>query len=116
EYRKNAANDKKKTKEERDLLNKAKPFARMMKHDDFAEFCKGLEYEHNLRQAIQQLQDWRQMQIGDLKSGEKYEQEKQARLSRGPPISQFDRLATNRISKPTPPIETPSATIALTAP
>ncbi|KAF2475735.1 transcriptional adaptor 2 [Lindgomyces ingoldianus] len=116
EYRKNAAADKKRTKEERDVLNKAKPFARMMKHDDFKTFCEGLEYEHNLRQAIGQLQEWRNNQIGDLKSGEKYEQEKQQRQSRGPPIGQFDRLATNRITKPTPPFETPLATTALTAP
>ncbi|OCK76714.1 transcriptional adapter 2 [Lepidopterella palustris CBS 459.81] len=116
EYRKNAASDKKRTKEERDLLNKAKPFARMMKHEDFKRFCEGLEYEHNLRQAIIQLQEWRQNQVGDLKAGEKYEQEKQLRLSRGPPVTQFDRLATNRISKPTPPVETPSAATALTAP
>ncbi|KAF2002372.1 transcriptional adaptor 2 [Amniculicola lignicola CBS 123094] len=116
EYRKNAAADKKRTKEERDLMNKAKPFARMMKHEDFKKFCDGLEYEHNLRQAITQLQEWRAMQIGDLKTGEKYEQEKQTRQSRGPPLGQFDRLASNRIGKPTPPFETPSATTALTAP
>ncbi|KAJ4291716.1 Transcriptional adapter ada2 [Kalmusia sp. IMI 367209] len=115
EYRKNAAADKKRTKEERDLLNKAKPFARMMKHDDFEKFCDGLIYEHSLRQAISQLQDWRNHQITDLKQGEKYEQEKQQRQTRGPPMGQFDRLASNRISKPTPPFETPSATSALTA-
>ncbi|KAF2180586.1 transcriptional adapter 2 [Zopfia rhizophila CBS 207.26] len=116
EYRKNAAADKKRTKEERDLMNKAKPFARMMKHEDFKKFCDGLEYEHSLRQAIAQLQEWRNNQISDLKSGEKYEQEKQQRQSRGPPLGQFDRLATNRISKPTPPFEIPSGTSALTAP
>ncbi|KAF2801389.1 transcriptional adaptor 2 [Mytilinidion resinicola] len=116
EYKKNALADKKRTKEERELMNKAKPFARMMKHEDFKSFCEGLEYEHNLRQAIGCLQEWRQLQIGDLKSGEKYEQEKQLRQSRGPPVGQFDRLAASRISKPTPPIETPSATTALTSP
>lgn len=116
EYRKNAAADKKRTKEERDLLNKAKPFARMMKHEDFEKFCEGLTYEHSLRQAIAQLQEWRNMQITDLKAGEKYEQEKQQRQSRGPPLGQFDRLASNRMSKPTPPFETPSASSALIAP
>lgn len=117
EYRKNAAVDKKRTKEERDLLNKAKPFARMMNHADFDAFTSGLEYEHNLRQAIAQLQDWRQMRIGDLKSGEKYEQEKQQRAARPAPTGSFDRFASARsITKPTPPIETPSATTALTAP
>ena len=115
EYRKNAALDKKRTKEERDLLNKAKPFARMMRHDDFEKFCEGLLYEHSLRQAISQLQDWRNHQITDLKQGEKYEAEKQTRNTRAPPLGQFDRLASNRISKPIPPFETPSATSALIA-
>ncbi|KAA6414899.1 MAG: transcriptional adapter 2 [Lasallia pustulata] len=117
DYRKNAALDKKRTKEERDLLNKAKPFARMMNHADFDAFTSGLEYEHNLRQAIAQLQDWRQMRIGDLRSGEKYEQEKQQRAARPAPTGSFDRFASARsTAKPTPPIETPSATTALTAP
>lgn len=59
EYRKNTALDKKRSKEERDLLAKAKPFARMMNHDDFEEFCTGLVEELNLRIAIAQLQEWR---------------------------------------------------------
>lgn len=113
EYRKNQLADKKRTKEEKDLMNKAKPFARMMQHKDFELFCKGLEYEHNLRQAISQLQEWRNMQITNLKAGEKYETEKQQRQSRGPPLGQFDRLASSRIGKPTPPFEQPSAATAL---
>jgi transcriptional adapter 2-alpha len=115
EYRKNQTADRKRTKEEKDLLNKAKPFARMMKHDDFETFCKDLEYEHNLRQAISQLQEWRNMRITNLRAGEKYEQEKQTRQSRGPPLGQFDRLASSRIGKPAPPFEQPSAATALIA-
>jgi transcriptional adapter 2-alpha len=115
EYKKNQAIDKKRTKEERDLFNRAKPFARMMKYDDFQEFTKGLEYEHNLRQAISMLQEWRSMQIGDLKAGEKYEAEKQARASR-PQLGMFDRLATNRINKPTPPIEAVNGSTQLVSP
>ena len=116
EYRKNMALDKKRTKEERDLLAKVKPFARMTCHKDYQELSKGFEDEHNLRQAITQLQDWRQMRIGDLKSGEKYEAEKQTRAARPAPTASFDRLAGARPPKPVPPIETPSATTALTAP
>jgi len=116
EYRKNQLADKKRTKEEKDLMNKAKPFARMMQHKDFEVFCKGLEYEHNLRQAISQLQEWRNMQITNLKAGEKYETEKQQRQTRGPPVGQFDRLASSRIGKPTPPFEQPSAATALLNP
>lgn len=116
EYRRNTAQDKKRTKEERDLNNKAKPFARMMNHSDYDEFTKSLEHEHNLRQAIGQLQDWRHMSIGDLKSGEKYEADKQTRAARPASTGQFDRLAGVRPIKPIPPIEIPSATTALTAP
>ncbi|KAI9792231.1 MAG: Transcriptional adapter ada2 [Candelina submexicana] len=116
EYRDNIKEDKKKTKEQRELLSKAKPFARMMNHSDFKEYCKGLEREYDLRQAIGQLQDWRQMRIGDLKAGTEYEQEKFQRAQRPPPTGAFDRLASNRISKPTPPVETASAASVFTAP
>ena len=114
EYRKNAAQDKKRTKEEKDLLNKAKPFARMMNHDDFEEFTKGIEYEHNLRLAISQLQEWRTMGIGDLKSGEKYEQEKLQRAQRLIPQGSFDRFPSSRPKSQIP--ETPSAATQLTMP
>ncbi|KKK14591.1 putative SAGA complex subunit (Ada2) [Aspergillus rambellii] len=115
EYRKNTALEKKRTKEERDLLNKAKPFARMMNHDDFEEFSKGLEYEHNLRLAISQLQEWRQMGIGDLKGGEKYEQEKQQRQQRLMPQGAFDRFASTRPKQNQQP-EHPTAASQLTTP
>lgn len=114
EYRKKAAQDKKRTKEEKDLLNKAKPFARMMNHEDFEEFTKGLEYEHNLRLAIAQLQEWRTMGIGDLKSGEKYEQEKLQRAQRLIPQGSFDRFPSSRPKSQAP--ETPSAATQLTMP
>ncbi|RAK99123.1 chromatin-binding transcription regulator ADA2 [Aspergillus ibericus CBS 121593] len=116
EYRKNTALEKKRTKEERDLLNKAKPFARMMNHDDFEEFNKGLEYEHNLRLAITQLQEWRQMGIGDLKGGEKYEQEKQQRAQRLVPQGSFDRFASTRPAKQAQQPEQPTAASQLTTP
>ncbi|KAJ5232908.1 Transcriptional adapter 2 [Penicillium chermesinum] len=96
EYRKLTALEKKRSKEERELLNKAKPLARMMNHKDFEDLNKNLEYEHNLRLAIHQLQEWRQMGIGDLKTGEKYEQEKQQRVQRMIPQGSFDRFASTR--------------------
>ncbi|KAI5280147.1 Transcriptional adapter ada2, partial [Ascosphaera aggregata] len=100
DYRKNQALEKKKTKEGRELLNKAKPFAQMLNHADFIEFTKALEYEQNLRIAIAQLQEWRNMGIADLKSGEIYEQDKAARLQRQAlsHAGQFDRMnAQNRM-------------------
>lgn len=92
EYKKNQLIDKKRTKEEKDLLQKAKPFARMMNHEDFEALDKDLLAEHNLRIAIAQVQEWKQMGITDLKQGEKYENDKQARSQRNQPQGQFDRM------------------------
>ncbi|KAL1296950.1 hypothetical protein AAFC00_004553 [Neodothiora populina] len=116
EYRKNAAADKKRTKEERELHNKMKPFARMMNRADFEHFNAGIEYEHDLRQAITQLQEWRRMQIKDLKSGEKYEQEKAQRLARLAANS-VDRFSSSlgRMNKPSAQ-EPPSQASQLVAP
>lgn len=116
EYRKNMAADKKRTKEERDQYNRTKPFARLMQKRDYDEFTRDIEYELNLRQAVAQLQNWRQMSIGDLESGAKYETEKIARAQRAVPVGSFDRFSTSgRVGKPTPPAETPSAVTNLTA-
>ena len=102
EYRKNSALDKKRSKEERELVNRTKPLARMMCHADYEDFVRGLEYEHNLRQAIAQLQEWRQVQVSTLRAGEKYEQDKHIRATRPPGYSGFggggstyDRLASS---------------------
>lgn len=82
EYRKNQAIEKKRAKEERDLLNKVKVFARMQTHEDFEEFTAGLLNENALRQRIAQLQDWRRNGITTLNDGAQYEVEKSQRLSR----------------------------------
>ena len=117
EYKKNNLIDKKRTKEERDLLNKAKPFARMMNHDDFEEFAKDLALEHNLRIAIHQLQEWKQMGISDLKHGEKYETEKQVRVQKAQPQGAFDRMASMQKKATQPqPSDLPTEASKLTSP
>lgn len=116
DYKKNTNAEKKKTKEEKALFDKAKPFARMMNHQDFHDFAQGLNEEQNLRQAIVQLQDWRHMRIGDLKAGEKYEQEKQSRAARPPPTGAFDRQGGVRTEKKSEAKVIPDGTIELTAP
>jgi len=118
DYRENSKMEKKRSKEERDLLNKAKPFARMMNQVDFEQLCQGLLDELNLRQAISQLQDWRGLRIGDLRSGEKYEQEKATRIQKAIPLGSMDRdrLATNPRNKQQPLPEPPSGAALLVAP
>lgn len=118
DYRENSKLEKKRTKEERDVLNKAKPFARMMNHDDFEGFSQGLLDELNLRQAISQLQDWRNLRIGDLRSGEKYEADKATRIQKAIPMGSMDRerLATAQRSKQNIQPEPPSGAALLVAP
>lgn len=118
DYRENTKLDKKRSKEERDILNKAKPFARMMNHTDFEALNHGLIDELNLRTAITQLQEWRNLGIGDLRSGEKYEHEKAQRLQKQIPMGSMDRerLAVQQRSKQQPPPDPPSGAAVLVAP
>lgn len=118
DYRENTKLEKKRTKEEKDLLQKAKPFARMMNRQDFEELNQGLLDELNLRQAIAQLQEWRNMRIGDLRSGEKYESEKASRIQKSIPMGSMDRerLASAQRSKQPPPPEPASGAALLIAP
>jgi len=97
DYRKNSANEKKKLKEERELLNKAKPFARIMNKRDFDEFSEGLVNEQLLRQAISQLQEWRRMGIESLEAGPKYEMEKAQRVN-APVIDASYKKVANALS------------------
>ncbi|KAM0562383.1 hypothetical protein ACHAPJ_002073 [Fusarium lateritium] len=118
DYRENTKLEKKRTKEEKDLLQKAKPFARMMNQQDFEELNQGLLDELNLRQAITQLQEWRNFRIGDLRSGEKYETDKAQRIQKSIPMGSMDRerLASAQRSKQPPPPEPASGSALLIAP
>ncbi|KAF4460038.1 transcriptional adapter 2-alpha [Fusarium albosuccineum] len=118
DYRENTKVEKKRTKEEKDLLQKAKPFARMMNQKDFEDLNQGLLDELNLRQAILQLQEWRNNRIGDLRSGEKYETDKSQRIQKSIPMGSMDRerLASAQRSKQPPPPEPPSGAALLIAP
>lgn len=115
EYKANQAKDKKRTKEEKELVNRTKPFARMMRHEDYELFTNDIEYEHQLRQAIGQLQEWRSMHITELREGIKYEAEKQNRVARQP-MGAFDRLQSRGLGKPTPPVEVPQGATNLVSP
>lgn len=116
EYKKNQAADKKRSKEEKELLNRAKPFARMMNHGDFVTFCEDLEYEQNLRLAIAQLQDWRHNKIMDLRSGERYEVEKQQRAQRGSQFPSLDRLTAKALGKASLASEGPTLAATFVSP
>ncbi len=118
DYRENTKIEKKRSKDEKELVQKAKPFARMMNGIDFEDFCQGLVDEQNLRQAISQLQDWRSLKIGDLRSGEKYENDKSQRIQKAIPMGSMDRerLASSQRSKQAAPVDPPNGSALLVAP
>ncbi|CEP20569.1 ADA2 [Cyberlindnera jadinii] len=80
EYRKLAAVDKKRSKEERELYNKAKAYARVMTPQDFEGFTKDLLSELHCRIRINQLQEWRRNGITNLDAGARYEKDKLTRM------------------------------------
>ncbi|KAG0676785.1 Transcriptional adapter ada2 [Pichia californica] len=84
DYKTNNALDKKRTKEERELYNKIKAFARVMSATDFTEFSDGIMNEFQLRNKIMQLQNWRRNGITQLEDGEFYEKEKLSRVTKIP--------------------------------
>lgn len=80
DYRRLQSIDKKRSKEAKDLYNKIKAFARVMKPQDFEEFSKDILQELNCRTKIAQLQEWRSNGITTIEAGHKYERDKHARL------------------------------------
>ncbi|GAO49368.1 transcriptional adaptor 2 [Saitoella complicata NRRL Y-17804] len=97
EYKKLQSIEKKKTKEERDVMNKAKVFARLMTKQDHEQFVDGLLAEHNLRRRIAELQEWRRNGLTTVEQGNKYELDKQQRALaiRNPVgLGPADRLAS----------------------
>ncbi len=96
-------NDRKRSKEEKDLLQQTKPFARLMTADDYQNFIGGLLAEQNLRARIAQLQDYRRHGITAFKQAEVYEQEKKARLQnliqKSPFVATSDRINQRQLHR-----------------
>lgn len=80
DYKKNQANEKKRSKEERDLILKTKPFARLMNAHDYEAFVEDLLTELTTRRRIAELQEWRRMGLTLMEQGPRYEKDKQHRL------------------------------------
>ncbi|KAI8058096.1 hypothetical protein BDF22DRAFT_739499 [Syncephalis plumigaleata] len=101
EYRKNQANERKLAKEDRDLLNRCKVFAKMMTKEDFDEFVNGLINERRIRRRIAELQEYRQNGIRTESAAAAYERQKEQRLSATKFMMARDTYAyTDRTSRP----------------
>lgn len=79
DFRRVQANEKKMSKEDREIHFKFRPFARFISHEDFEELVQGAIRERNLRNRIEQLKHYRAMGITSLEEAEKYEHERKKR-------------------------------------
>ncbi|WRT65609.1 uncharacterized protein IL334_002554 [Kwoniella shivajii] len=90
EHKKIQALERKRPKEERELIQRYKVFAKLQTAQDFEVLIEGLMYEQNLRKRIAELQEYRRMGITTNAEAEAYDNAKAARAGYRP-IVQRDR-------------------------
>ncbi|KAI8818630.1 uncharacterized protein EV422DRAFT_551231 [Fimicolochytrium jonesii] len=79
DFRKVQQMEKKRSKEERELFQKLRVFAKMQTGQDFENFMGGLLNEMKLRQEIAQLQEYRRMGLRTRREIDAYERDKKER-------------------------------------
>ncbi|OXG13046.1 transcriptional adapter 2-alpha [Cryptococcus neoformans Tu259-1] len=84
EYRAIQAQEKKLTKEERELVQRYKPFAKLQTAEDFEVLVEGLIYEQTLRKRIAELQEYRRMGITTAAEADVYDNVKNTRAMEFP--------------------------------
>ncbi|KAL0579051.1 Transcriptional adapter ada2 [Marasmius crinis-equi] len=73
EYKKMQAADKKRPREEREILHRLRPFARLQTAEDYEVFTADILYEALLRKRIKELQEYRRLGLVTAADIEKYE-------------------------------------------
>lgn len=81
DYRRNIGIDKRKSKEEKELLKKINAFIRVLTPEDFDSFSRDILTELKCRIRIQQLQHWRRNGITTIDDGAKFEKDKLIRMA-----------------------------------
>ncbi|QRV94345.1 Myb-like DNA-binding domain protein [Ceratobasidium sp. AG-Ba] len=71
--------ERKRSKEDREAINKLKPLARLQTADDFENLVAGLLYENTLKRRIAELQHYRTMGITTFAEADRYDRERLVR-------------------------------------
>lgn len=82
DYRRIVAGERRRPKEERDLLARIKHFATMQTAADFEELYHNLCYEEALKRTVRQLQHYRRMGITTFAEAARYDKEAAERTKR----------------------------------
>ncbi|KAJ7752108.1 hypothetical protein B0H16DRAFT_1547447 [Mycena metata] len=72
EYKKMQAAEKKRPKEEKDIIHRLRPFARLQTAEDYESFSADILYEAMLRKKIQDLQQYRRLGLSTAADIDKY--------------------------------------------
>ncbi|KAJ7470510.1 hypothetical protein FB451DRAFT_1253941 [Mycena latifolia] len=72
EYKKMQAAEKKRPKEEKDIIHRLRPFARLQTSEDYESFSADILYEAMLRKKIQDLQQYRRLGLSTAADIDKY--------------------------------------------
>ncbi|KDN51429.1 hypothetical protein K437DRAFT_51636 [Tilletiaria anomala UBC 951] len=88
DYKRNIAAERRRPKEERELLNRVRHFAQLQTAQDFEDFLNGLCYEEALRRAAGQMQRWRKAGITSLQDGVQYEKERTERVKKAAALAE----------------------------
>ncbi|KAJ1557916.1 Transcriptional adapter ada2, partial [Cladochytrium tenue] len=87
DFRKIIATEKKRSREEKELLHRTRVLAKLQTAADYEAFMEGLYREQSLRQRIAELQEYRRMGLTSLKEAQDYDRDKQQRQSSHTPIA-----------------------------
>ncbi|KAI0267055.1 hypothetical protein BC834DRAFT_872318 [Gloeopeniophorella convolvens] len=75
EYKKLQAAEKKRPKEEKDIIHRLRPFARLQTAEDYEVFCTDILYEAMLRKRIAELQQYRRLGLTTTAGVKKWEED-----------------------------------------
>ncbi len=72
--------DKKRSKEEKEIYDRLRPFLRVMTKEEHEEFINGLLAERQLRKRIEDLKKYRKIGVHTLSEVQEYEEERKRRV------------------------------------
>jgi len=92
EYKKMQAAEKKRPKEEKDIVHRLRPFARLQTAEDYEVFCTDILYEAVLRKRIAELQQYRRLGLSTAADIKKWEDDLYKRTQAKANMSSSERL------------------------
>jgi transcriptional adapter 2-alpha len=97
EYKKMQAAEKKRPKDEKDIVQRLRPFARLQSAEDYEAFAADILYEAVLRKRIQELQHYRRMGLTTAADIEKYETDTIKRTQAKATLTSRDYYSSERL-------------------